>query len=165
MQCQSNIRWRFRKILWASQNIWTLPNWFFDPLQLFFLPILVQPFFDQVPNKGSALVRVSFLPQFIKLKILWEDHKIVVAFSENLNVKIWKVQFFKKFFIAKSIIKILIKVPRNMKNALGSITLQFFYNKHIGKFSMKTIKGCKSLRYTYIVKHGLKESWICLVLR
>ena len=24
VQCQSNVRWRFRKILWPSQNIWTL---------------------------------------------------------------------------------------------------------------------------------------------
>ena len=24
MQCQSKVRWRFRKILWPSQNIWTL---------------------------------------------------------------------------------------------------------------------------------------------
>ena len=29
-----------------------MPNWFFDHLQLF----LVLPFFDQVPNKGSAIL-------------------------------------------------------------------------------------------------------------
>ena len=29
-----------------------VPNWFLDYLQ----PYLVQPFFDQVPNKGFALV-------------------------------------------------------------------------------------------------------------
>ena len=26
MQCQSKVRWRYRKILWPSQNIWTLTN-------------------------------------------------------------------------------------------------------------------------------------------
>ena len=29
------------------------PSWFFDHLQ----PFLVEPFFDQVPNNGSALVK------------------------------------------------------------------------------------------------------------
>ena len=26
MYCQSKVRWRFRKILWPSQNMWTLPK-------------------------------------------------------------------------------------------------------------------------------------------
>ena len=30
--CQSNLQWRFHKILWPSQNIWTLP--FQIPVQL-----------------------------------------------------------------------------------------------------------------------------------
>jgi len=40
-------------ILWQKKRprIFMMPNWFFDHLQLFSF----QPFFDQVPNKGSAL--------------------------------------------------------------------------------------------------------------
>ena len=37
-----------------DQNIFMVPNWFIDKLQ----PFLVEPFFDQVPNKGSALVKL-----------------------------------------------------------------------------------------------------------
>ena len=41
---RSNLRWRFRKILWPSQNIWTLTN-YFSFWGLFSSPSVKRPYF------------------------------------------------------------------------------------------------------------------------
>ena len=62
MQCQSKVRWRFCKILWPSQNVWT-SNWNFEKD----LAIFEQtPFFNLVPipNRYVSLAQAKSPPTF-----------------------------------------------------------------------------------------------------
>ena len=72
--CRKNYALLNKRFYKKGAKNYMVPNWFFDHLQSF----LAKPFFDQVPKKGSALVK------FINLSTRGE----CIEFGQYLPIKI-----------------------------------------------------------------------------
>ena len=100
---RTNLRWRFRKILWPSQNIWTLKVWSYDFLfAVFFSPLKYKNFYWVSSKWCFYLMHIDFglayQASFSKIPI---DHCKLVCFAnlpiiqshlQNLPFDLWRME-------------------------------------------------------------------------
>ena len=88
MWCQSKVRWRFRKILWPSQNIWTLPeSLFVSPENINYISMLT----DILRRPQNFVKYSSYLWLALhRTKVSWRFRKILWLSQNNyLNFEIY----------------------------------------------------------------------------
>ena len=104
LHTQSKVRWRFHKILWPSQNIWTLQvncetkkSWktsFFKDIQLF-----------------DAISSWYFFNDVLAFTIKTIKNPIKIAFTKLIEI-IQRIIFHQKFTITRPVFTITLKLSK-----------------------------------------------------
>ena len=113
---RTKVRWRFRKIVWPSQNIWTLTKDWQQNLSLRFqfqFPILTGIFFISIKRIIRGIKKLSLSKECIIHQIFLgkiERRNLTRKFSHNA---MWNFSYFHLTFFSASVLSVISKFIRD----------------------------------------------------